>query len=154
MNNNQNSSNESKINESKINESIEGIDPQLLKPIVKGLTDIVELETGIKIPFKEGTGRQSGNFVSEDLLKYSGEVGNLLFSKIWFEITPSKPTLNYISFSIELKYEHPNSGRNGNSLGIDLVFDTDAKEFLTGRDKENAIKEVQDLEYYLSTFRF
>ena len=131
------------INESKINESIEYIDPQLLKPIVKGLTNIVELETGIKIPFKEGTGRQSGSFVSEDLLKYSGQVGNLLFSKIWFEITPFKPTLNYIGFTIKLSYEHPNSGRNGNSLEINLVFDTDAKEFLTGRDKENAIKEIQ-----------
>ena len=135
--------NESNINESKINESIKDISPQLLKSIVKGLTDIVQLETGIKIPFKEGTGKQSGSFVSEDLLKYTGEVGNLLFSKIWFEITPFKPTLNYIGFTIDLKYEHPNGGYNGKSLNIDLVFDTDAKEFLTGRDKENAIKEVQ-----------
>ena len=128
------------INESKINESI---DPQLLKPIVKGLTNIVQLETGIKIPFKEGSGRLSGSFVSEDLLKYSGQVGNLLFSNICFVITPLKPTLNYIGFTIELSYEHPNSGRNGNSLEINLVFDTDAKEFLTGKDKENAIKEIQ-----------
>ena len=131
------------INESKINESIKDIDPQLLKPIVKGLTNIVQLETGIKIPFKEGTGRQSGSFVSEDLLKYTGQVGNLLFSKIWFEITPSEPTLHYIYFSIELSYEHPNGGHNGKSLRIDLVFDTDAKEFLTGKDKENAMKEIQ-----------
>ena len=131
------------INESKINESIEYIDPQLLKPIVKGLTNIVQLETGIKIPFKEGSGRLSGSFVSEDLLKYSGQVGNLLFSNICFVITPLKPTLNYIGFSIELSYEHPNSGHNGKSLDINLVFDTDAKEFLTGKDKENAIKEIQ-----------
>ena len=128
------------INESKINESI---DPQLLKPIVKGLTNIVQLETGIKIPFKEGSGRLSGSFVSEDLLKYSGQVGNLLFSNICFVITPLQPTLNYIGFTIELSYEHPNSGHNGKSLDINLVFDTDAKEFLTGKDKENAIKEIQ-----------
>ena len=135
------------INESKINESFEEIDPQLLKPIVKGLTNIVQLETGIKIPFKEGPGRQPTSFVSEDLSKYTGEVGNLLFSKIWFQITPSflpsKPKLNYIGFSVGLKYEHQDGGQNGKRLDIDLVFDTDAKEFLTGRDKENAIKKVQ-----------